>query len=339
MSKRTLILVLAASFLIGVNCTADVIPSSIGPFRIEVTGPGNDFHDEDEDSKGPSSGHKNITEKGPKDKRQFARYLRDTLGNYRNRFNFADNIKDLGKGPADGAFRFVVLGDSRSDYRTYSHIVKHIDKLQPRPAFAINTGDTVYNGYAKQLREYYVKATRETDIPFFVTLGNHDDGRDDDAAEFRYLFGKDSLNYYFDYGKSRFIFVDTATDVIDEDDTFDFLDKTLKDTPKGYLQFVSTHKPPKVIDKWAYHAWGTDESKKFTALMTEHKVEQVFLGHIHAYSTAKYKGIDYAITGGGGASLHMRFGPKGSRHQYLICDVQPNGTVKQKSVQFQDTEN
>lgn len=68
--------------------------------------------------------------------------------------------------------------------------------------------------------------------------------------------------------------------------------------------------------------------------MTEHKVSQVYLGHIHAYSTAQLGSVRYTVSGGGGAGLHDRFGPLGNVHNYVICDVQPNGDVKQQVVRF-----
>jgi len=71
--------------------------------------------------------------------------------------------------------------------------------------------------------------------------------------------------------------------------------------------------------------------------MTKHRVSEVFLGHIHAYSTAKHGGVNYTLSGGAGAPLHNRFGPKGNVNHYIICDVSPDGTVKQQVVRFYDT--
>ena len=63
-------------------------------------------------------------------------------------------------------------------------------------------------------------------------------------------------------------------------------------------------------------------------------VSHVFLGHIHAYSTATYNGVNYTVSGGGGAGLHNRYGPLGNVHHYVICDVLPDGTLKQQVVRF-----
>jgi hypothetical protein len=58
------------------------------------------------------------------------------LAQYRQRFNFENQIKRLGRWPkrADGSYRYVVMGDSRSQWELWSNIVKHIDGLDPKPA-------------------------------------------------------------------------------------------------------------------------------------------------------------------------------------------------------------
>ncbi len=270
------------------------------------------------------------------DAKSFNAELTKLLGQYRQRFNFENQIKRLGKWPgrADGSFRYVVMGDSRSQWELWSNIVKHIDGLEPKPDFVINSGDIVPTGYAREYYEYYIPPLMKTDIPYLVAIGNHDDSSDSMAREYRYLFGEKALNYYFDYGKARYVFIDNVTDVQPYEKTLRWLDETLADTPKGYRKYVAAHKPPSTIEKWAYHAWGDAESKIFTDLMTKHRVDEVYLGHIHAYSTATFGGVNYTLSGGGGAGLHDRYGPLGNVHHYVICDVMADGTVKQQVVRF-----
>lgn len=258
------------------------------------------------------------------------------LAQYRQRFNFENQIKRLGRWPksADGSYRYVVMGDSRSQWELWSNIVKHIDGLDPKPAFVINGGDIVHTGYSWEYCEYYIPPVLETDIPFFVAIGNHDDGTDSMAQKYRYLFGQKSLNYYFDYGNARYVFIDNVTKVQPYEETLKWLDETLADTPEGYRKYVSAHKPPKNVEKWAHHSWDGPISQAFTDLMTKHEVDEVYLGHIHAYSTAHYNGVDYTLTGGGGAPLKKLYGPLGNVHHYIICDVMWDGTVKQQVVRF-----
>jgi len=272
----------------------------------------------------------------PANEKEFKEQMVKLLGPYRERFNFENQISSMGStaANADGSFRYVVMGDSRSQWDLWSNIVKHIDSLEPKPVFVINSGDLVPEGFSRQFHDYYIPPLLGTDIPYFVAIGNHDEGYEDKVLEYRYLFGENSLNYYFDYGKARFVFIDNATDAIDIDDTLEWLDKTLGQTPAGYQKFVAAHKPPATIEKWAYHAMDEKESKTFTDLMSKHGVSEVYLGHIHAYSTAELDGVKYTLSGGGGAGLHNRFGPLGNVHNYVICDVDANGTVKQQVVRF-----
>lgn len=331
-------------------------PERVGTWRIEVGPAGNEFYEAPQTGKKippPLEAvfrwakfllpHAKVTErKLQKDEKpanrskDFNENLDKLLGQYRQRFNFENQIKRLGKKPksADGSFRYIVMGDSRSHWQLWSNIVKHIDMLEPKPAFVINSGDIVQTGDAKEYHDYYIPPLLKTDIPFFMSIGNHDDGSNSMAHEYRYLFGNNALNYYFDYGKRRYIFTDIVTKVQSYKETLKWLDETLANTPKAYHKYVIAHKPPKNIKKWSYHAWDDSHSRAFTYLMTKHQVDEVYLGHIHAYSTAHYNGVDYTISGGGGAGLHNRYGPLGNVHHYIICDVMADGTLKQQVVRF-----
>jgi predicted phosphodiesterase len=256
----------------------------------------------------------------------------EKLGPYRERFDFQKQIGRLPK--ARSSFRFAVMGDSRSNPELWAAIVKHIGSLQPKPAFIINTGDIVLRGYTHEYLEYFLPPLKTTDIPFFVAIGNHDDGENGHAIEYRSLFGEESLNYFFDHGKWRFVFIDNSSLVQPASETLDWLEQTLSGTPKGYSVIVSAHKPTARVEKWAYHSWEPEASARFADLMSAHKVKHVFFGHIHAYSTASLDGVSYTITGGGGARLHDRYGPEGNVHHYVICDVTSDGTLRQQVLRF-----
>lgn len=257
--------------------------------------------------------------------------VRALLTPHRERFNLQNQIAQLkeGTGNAGHSFRFVVMGDSRSQQDLWEAIVAHIDGLDPRPAFVINSGDVVVQGGADEFAEYYIPPLLDTAIPHFVAIGNHDTGQGDRANEFKYLFGQDALNYYFDYGNCRFVFLDNVSRNLPWDKVLEIAGGWLADTPSGYRKVLTVHQPPANIQKWAYHAMGVAESKKFTELMAKHRVDEVFLGHIHAYSTATLDGVSYTVAGGGGAGLHDRFGPSGNVHHYVICDVTSEGITQQ----------
>ncbi len=260
----------------------------------------------------------------------------DRLGPYQDKFSFEKRLEELGIGPesADGHYRFVIIGDSRSNPGLWPNIIKHIDLLDPKPDFVINTGDIVRHGYTDEYLDYYIPPLLKTDIPFFIALGNHDDGDSGLAVEYQTLFGPNSLNYYFDYGSRRFIVIDNVTRVLPYEETLAWLEQVLEETPPEFSIIVAAHKPVATVEKWDYHSWDEENSRIFSDLMTKHEVEHVFFGHIHAYSTAEFQGINYTIAGGGGAGLHDRYGPTGNVHHYIIGDVQSDGTIRQQVVRF-----
>jgi len=246
------------------------------------------------------------------------------------RFRYDKQIAALKQtDPGAEEFRYIVMGDCRDQRGLLDTMVTHIDGLDPKPAFTIVSGDAVRNGYADQYDNYLLPALEKTTVPYFIAIGNHDVGVGKKAAEFRALFGEDTLNYYFDYGNARFIFLDNCSAMTDWGDALALADKWLEETPAGYRTFVSAHKPPATVEKWAYHAMEMEDSVAFTDLMTKHAVDEVYVGHIHAYSTATFGGVDYTLSGGAGAGLHGRFGPRGTVHHYVIVDVTPEGLTHQ----------
>jgi len=255
------------------------------------------------------------------------------LGPYREKFNYE---KQLARLPKPGSsFRFVMMGDSRSNPPVWGAIIKHINSLDPKPAFIINSGDLVQRGYTQEYLDYFLPPYENVDVPFFVAIGNHDDGDNGLALEYRVLFGDQSLNYFFDYGKWRFVVIDNSSSVHTASQTLDWLEKVLAATPKDHSVIVSAHKPTGLVGKWAYHCWEPEEaSARFHELMTRYKPKHVFFGHIHAYSTTTLDGVPYTITGGGGAPLHNRYGTMGNVHHYTICDVTSDGSLKQQVVRF-----
>jgi len=255
------------------------------------------------------------------------------LDQYKDKFNVHNTIQRIQKVPfnSEKGFRFVVLGDNRSNMVLWRTIIKSINKF--KPFFVIDTGDMVSHGYAKEFAEYlFPPLDKYADYPFLPVMGNHDRG--DNGAQYEYVFGGDSSRtYYFDYGNCRFVVLDNgALGGYCWEEQLRMADEWLSEVP-AYRKFVFMHAPPREIKKWAYHAMGPSISEPFVKLMTKHHVEHVFCGHIHAYSTATYQGVNYTVTGGAGAGLHDRYGDLGSIHHYVIVDVTPKD-VKMQVVRF-----
>ncbi|HEX9973630.1 MAG TPA: metallophosphoesterase [bacterium] len=264
--------------------------------------------------------------------------IEELLGKYRNKYSVESVIKRIQSIPYNPqkGFRFIVLGDSRINQPVWEAICKSMSRK--KSTFVIDTGDLVNEGEPEQYDEYLFRVLkRYGKFNFVPVLGNHDISLDGLVVSYLISFGPNSLNYYFDYGNCRFIILDNCSRFTDFDKQLKITDQCLSDTPDGFYKFVFAHLPPGNIEKWSYHAMDVEISHKFTELMNKHQVDHVFVGHIHAYSTAHFQGVDYTVTGGGGAELHKQYGPNGSVHHYVIVDVTSEG-IKQQVVQFHKVE-
>ncbi|MBN2411922.1 metallophosphoesterase [candidate division KSB1 bacterium] len=260
--------------------------------------------------------------------------IEELLGPYRMKYNIDTVINRIKSKPYDPqkGCRFVVLGDSRRNLPVWETMCRSISNK--KPDFVVDTGDLVNESEPEQYDRYLFGVLDKYEkFNFIPVAGNHDIGLDGQATSYLTSFGPNSLNYFFDYGNARFIILDNCSRVTDFTKQLEITDRWLSQTPEGYYKFVFAHYPPGNVEKWFYHAMDYELSEKFTALMTKHHVDHVFVGHIHAYSTAHFQGVDYSVTGGGGAELHKQYGPRGSIFHYLIVDVTKEG-IKQQLVQL-----
>ncbi len=250
--------------------------------------------------------------------------IASNLSKYGDKFHVKEVIAKIQmKKFENQGFFFVVVGDTRSNHRMWKSIAQSINKWQP--VFVINVGDMTPYGYSKSMKKYLFSTLEKyADYSFLPVMGNHDSRRG--SLGYEYAFGGAAARvYHFDYGNCRFIILDNTEREprMLWEEQLALAEKWLSE--KGdYRKFVFVHRPPYDVGKWAYHSMPPEMSTPFVKLMSKHKVDHVFAGHIHAYSTATYGGVDYTVTGGGGASLHSQYGKLGSVHHYTVVDVLPD---------------
>jgi Icc-related predicted phosphoesterase len=247
------------------------------------------------------------------------------LSKYGDKYHVQNMIKRIQDFRIDQnhGFRFVVVGDTRTNLKVFRAITQSINKWNP--LFAIDVGDLTLYGYSQNMDTYHFQTLEKyATYPFLPVVGNHDVRRGD--LSYEYAFGgKNSRVYHFDVGKCRFVVLDNtgSNGAMPWEEQLSLADKWLK--KRGSRKFVFLHSPPRDVEKWAYHSMSAAMSTPFVKLMTKHKVDHVFSGHIHSYSTATYEGINYTVAGGGGAGLHKQYGEMGSVHNYVVVDVLPEG--------------
>lgn len=225
--------------------------------------------------------------------------------------------------PEDG-FRFVALGDTRSNINIARNVLSRV--VEESPAFILSNGDIVRRG---RVEEYVAHHFRLVDqvypIPFIPAPGNHESGPNGDFASFEAVYG--GQQFSFDYGNCRFVgFNNGDSDEVSKDD-LRYLDDELG-KPGATFKFVVCHVPPAFLE----NAVESDEGRgfdhhagEFRELMSRHKVDHVFLGHVHGYATETFDGVRYTITGGAGADLTSRLTEEGRVHNFVVIQVTPEG--------------
>ena len=259
--------------------------------------------------------------------------IEGNLSKYGDRYyinTVLEKIKNVKVDKNEG-FRFVVFGDSRSNLNIWKTVLQSINKWNP--LFAINLGDLTYDGYSMNMDGYLFQVLdRFAKFPFLAVVGNHDVRSGGLAYEYSFG-GKDSRVFHFDVSNCRFVIMDNTgvKSAVSWKEQLKMVDEWLEVNKQH--KFVFVHEPLFEVEKWRYHSMNEEMSDPFTKLMTKHSVDHVFFGHIHAYSTATFEGVDYTITGGGGASLHKQFGKMGSVNHYVVVDIRPE-SIEMRVVQL-----
>ncbi|NIR87902.1 metallophosphoesterase family protein [Candidatus Bathyarchaeota archaeon] len=250
-------------------------------------------------------------------------------------------------------FTFVVLGDSRADSgdgvdtdQFPTLINDAVNNFNPR--FIIFTGDVVTtsgNEY-DEIRNAWKTYTDEVEnisdhIPIFSAIGNHENIRNPNALlRYREVWmhshngeGEsgyyDELTYWFEFGKSLFIFVNTEEPSYSPriaSNQLVWLNNTLQ--KQGYAhKFIFFHKPI-----CGSNRTGTvskdfpSDATQLDQMFSENNVSVAFCGHDHYYCyNTTQSNQTYVITGGAGAPLRdnstWAVGISFREYHYLVVNV------------------
>jgi hypothetical protein len=268
------------------------------------------------------------------------------------------NINDDGQQAlSSSSFRFVVMGDSQGDSidnqineRRFRQLLEGIKGSSTGSSFMLFAGDMVWGeGNIKRplarwkdiVDDYYpIKKV-------YPAMGNHEHDETAFSSAFSYLPnnqlpGYQRTVYYFDYGNSRFIVLNTdRTDVkhryILADEQLAWLEKTLKASRKTH-NFVMMHVPAYPIGSHYRESLDANPKQRdaFWQLVDDYAVTAVFNGHEHNYnrrvvddSFGNYRNETLQLTlGGAGGELsrsmrddkNVVVGPDAVYH-YMFVDV------------------
>lgn len=218
-------------------------------------------------------------------------------------------------------YSFIVYGDAQEPARDGRELI--IDEIvKENPKYLIRTGDLVAAGNEHQWRiyDYFEKKVSDKGILEYPALGNHEyaaidkDYVEDPDPNLQLYFKKfPHLNnnrwYTFRYGNIRFIMMDTNTDYSIGTEQYRWLISELQ-KDDSLFKIMVFHHPPYTLSYMKLRK----EEQLITKLIEngddgKHgKIDIVFSGHVHNYERYKYGGVNYVVSGGGGAFPHLLIG-------------------------------
>jgi len=246
--------------------------------------------------------------------------------------NFEKVRNILDDRPAKDEFSFAVIGDSRGygalGYATFEEIMERLK--DENLSFLVLLGDCVYKG-TPYFHMYFKSEWSEelaTKYPTFYLPGNHDIGKDFTLSEFEDQYGP--AIFSFEHQGNLFIFLNVLPEPYTIDGSIAFLESMLPFDRSAYnkvfvfmhapITVQSTHSTKKVID-----------GDKLFPLFKDLGVDYVYAGDYHGYFREEHDGIDYIVTGGGGAKLiKAKFG---QFYHALIVTVRRDGGVFEEILQ------
>lgn len=251
--------------------------------------------------------------------------------------------------PADNrAFRFISLGDTGVGDRHQNNVARWMKAY--RPDLIIHTGDLIYprgtleGNYRKFFQPY---AELLAEVPVYVALGNHEfrmPGIPPVAEAFVFppngpADAPPEHNFWFDYGNTRFVAIDSNDDEPFFRDTIrPWLDGVLKSAGNRW-KVVAFHEPVHTQGKYPPAA---KLLSTIVPVLEAHGVELVLCGHNHMYERThpvrggkvcgQGEGTIYVTTGAGGANLAEARLPmpetiavwEDREHSFTVADVMPD---------------
>ena len=195
--------------------------------------------------------------------------------------------------------KFAVIGDSGSGSTHQYETARQIAAAhQQFPfSFVLMLGDNIYGGQtprdlAKKFEQPYA-ALLQADIPFYASLGNHDDARV--QIDYKLFNMKGKRFYTFSKGPTQFFALDST--YVGTEQVKWFEDELLKSDAQWKIAYM--HHP--IYSSGRAHGSDLPLRAALEPLIIGHGVDVVLAGHEHFYERIKPQhGVQYFTAGSAG---------------------------------------
>jgi predicted phosphodiesterase len=213
-------------------------------------------------------------------------------------------------GATNEPFSFLVFGDNRHGHKFHQAIINNM--ALESVDFYINTGDLVNDGLIKSgwYRFFRIEHPLTKKIPLYPAVGNHENAFGKGLIYWRRYFAlpqngpqKEKV-YFFTWGNSRFFFLNTNRPIVGSKQASWFkeqLQETAMDTKIKHI-FVMVHQSPYTSGPHGPHKELVESG--LVEEMRRYGVDIIFAGHDHIYERGRVNGLNYVVSGGGGAPVY-----------------------------------
>lgn len=195
-------------------------------------------------------------------------------------------------------FRFAVLGDWGAGTEAQAEVAATMCRARRDEPFdvVVTTGDNFYNPDGRATEENFSPSRCLTEHPghsWRATWGNHDLAGDSTLV----TLGSDRT-YQWSAASADFFMLDSnrARDAAQTAWLSDALSKS-----SAALKIAVFHHPPFTE---SLHPPDQAVRESWVPLFVAHEVTLVLNGHSHAYERAVVDGVNYVVSGGGGAPIY-----------------------------------
>jgi predicted MPP superfamily phosphohydrolase len=215
-------------------------------------------------------------------------------------------------GPKD-ALRIAVYGDVRGGHATHRNLVEAM--RGESPDMIIATGDIVLRGHDEGdwQRFFNVLGDILPVIPYYVAIGNHDIGRTgDELRTADQVFAtpappanRPAATYWYSYDVANVHLVFLDSNSYERREQRDWFEQDLADARKRKVRaiIVACHDGPYSRGS---HRGNSVAQRDYVPLLTKYKVDLILSGHDHTYQRGNIGGLEWIVSGGGGASLYSQ---------------------------------
>ncbi len=230
----------------------------------------------------------------------------------------------------------------------FTELLQQMGQLPEKPIFFANMGDFSGPGSIDR-HEHYIHMVDKLTIPNICIIGGHENDDSEGLKNYRTIHGPE--NFYFFYGNSDFIVIDSNNHRkptgprIDE---LEFMETCLKESKKE-IHIIMMHMPPNLNGHYEPRSgeeWGfKHHEKQFLSILKKYKVSLVCCSHIIGYDYYNYEGIKFVVSGNAGYAIDFDFGRshregyaimpgvpphRGSFYHFLKITVNINGQISGK---------